>query len=189
MKEIDYNKEFKTIPGFYNYVINGYGVVRSIGRNAFSNKIIKRIYGRKSKIINQFKSYGYNKVSLINRFGETKKPYVHRLVALTFKLNPNPDKFNIVNHLDGNILNNYWKNLQWCNYSINNKHAYDSLGRIGKRGSLSHLAKLNENQVYEIKNILKLKSRTQKEIAKEYGVKRQTINDINTGKIWGHLKI
>lgn len=48
----------------------------------------------------------------------------HRLVAETFI--PNPNKYEIVNHKDGNKLNNNIDNLEWCSYSDNINHAYDT---------------------------------------------------------------
>ena len=46
---------------------------------------------------------------------------VHRAVAETF-LN-NPDDFPIINHKDGNKLNNNIKNLEFCTYKYNLIHA------------------------------------------------------------------
>nr|AEX62992.1 uncharacterized HNH endonuclease [Moumouvirus Monve] len=57
---------------------------------------------------------------------------VHRLVAKLFVKNPN--KYDIVNHLDGNKLNNNYKNLEWTTISGNNQHAADNnLTNVTKR--------------------------------------------------------
>lgn len=56
--------------------------------------------------------------------GKQKREYVHRLVAKAFL--PNPKNYPIVNHKDGNTLNNATDNLEWCSASYNTKHAYEN---------------------------------------------------------------
>lgn len=56
-----------------------------------------------------------------------KKPkdfLVHRLVAIAFL--PKVEGKNYVNHIDGNPKNNNVINLEWCNHTENNNHAFDS---------------------------------------------------------------
>jgi hypothetical protein len=46
---------------------------------------------------------------------------IHRLVSLAFI--PNPNNYKVVNHIDGNKLNNYHTNLEWMTQSQNVKHS------------------------------------------------------------------
>lgn len=69
---------------------------------------------------------GYYTVSLY--LGATKiKAMIHRLVAL--KYIDNPYDLPVVNHKDGNKLNNDKSNLEYCTYSENNRHAMLELNK------------------------------------------------------------
>lgn len=76
---------------------------------------------------------GYKMVRLTTEDG--KKGYaIHRLVAENFI--PNPDNLPIVNHIDGNKLNNSVENLEWVSQADNRKHAIEtgiSKLAVGKR--------------------------------------------------------
>lgn len=49
---------------------------------------------------------------------------IHRAVAETFLSNPNG--YPVINHKDGNKLNNNINNLEFCTYSYNSQHAVDN---------------------------------------------------------------
>lgn len=55
----------------------------------------------------------------------------HRLVAKYFVINNNPEKYNIVNHIDENTYNNAYWNLEWCTNKENLLHS-DVFNRISK---------------------------------------------------------
>jgi hypothetical protein len=66
-------------------------------------------------------SHGYPRV-LLYLNGNCKTVKVHKLVALVFI--PNDDNLPVINHIDGNKVNNEVTNLEWVTYSENNLHAY-----------------------------------------------------------------
>lgn len=104
---------------FHNYIVYDDGKVFSLYRRIF---------------LKPFKNkFGYLVYSLVIN-GKAKKYPAHRLVALCFLNNPND--YLCVNHIDGNKLNNYYLNLEWCTYYHNNKHARDNnLNNISKSNS------------------------------------------------------
>ena len=77
------------------------------------------IYGRELSPV--LTSDGYLKVTLTKN-SESKKFYIHRLVALQFI--ENKENLPQVNHKDGDKKNNCKNNLEWCTDSDNKKHAY-----------------------------------------------------------------
>ena len=115
---------------------------------------------------------------------------VHRLVAKAFVVNPNPDLFNQVNHLDGDILNNHWRNLQWCSNQMNMDHSWKYL-KNRKTGGESKLGimnrKLTEDQVRKIPELLKTYSMS--DISRKYGVGITTISEIVHGRSWSWLNL
>ena len=77
--------------------------------------------------------------------GIQKMKTVHGLVAEAFI--PNPDKKPCVNHVDGNKQNNRADNLEWCTYSENMKHAFETGLNAPIKGSANQHAKLTDDQV------------------------------------------
>ncbi len=72
-----------------------------------------RVRTRFGQIVNGFELHGYKKY---------KKLFIHRLVATAFLPPPEPAKI-VVNHIDGNGLNNVVANLEWVTLQENSQHA------------------------------------------------------------------
>lgn len=129
---------------------------------------------------------GYYKVTISHK-NIKKDKRVHVLVAQGFVKNPDPEKYTIVNHKDGDKLNPCYKNLEWTDHSGNMKHAVEH-GLINfARGEKSGRAILTDKQVHEICKIMENGSMTQREISQMYDVNEQVIHEIKLGNNWIHI--
>lgn len=81
---------------------------------------------------------GYRSVKLTFKDSEQKRFYVHRLVATYFVHNSDPKNKTIVNHIDGNKMNNNAENLEWVTPRENNLHYYQFLRAKNKEKKQSN---------------------------------------------------
>jgi predicted XRE-type DNA-binding protein len=171
MKEI-----WKEVQGYEGlYEISNYGIIKGIERECPYNK---RKLGGKPKSQRSDKD-GYRIVTLCKDC--IKKNFkVHRLVAINFLENKN--NFPMVNHIDGDKANNHVSNLEWCNQSHNEKHAYKT-GLKSHVGENHNNSKLTNDMVRIIKNS---KTLSQYELAEIFNVTQTNISHILSGKTWTH---
>ena len=115
---------WKDVTGFESrYEVSDLGRVRSLDRYSKHNTSKTGFILQKGKMLNPYISNkGYLKVELGDGFGKRKSVPVHRLVAIAFI--DNPMNYDQVNHIDGVKTNNNLSNLEWCNNSMNQIHAY-----------------------------------------------------------------
>ena len=97
----------KKVPGFSNYSVTNEG------------EVISHRFG-KNRTLATSSTSGYKSVSLVNDKSQCKNFQVHRLVAQVFL--KNPKEHPIVNHRDGNKLNNTLANLEWIDRKGNAQH-------------------------------------------------------------------
>lgn len=77
--------------------------------------------------------HGYRKYSITFDDGSHREYLAHRLVAEAFIENDCPESKTMVNHIDGDKLNNLKDNLEWVTPSENNYHAYETDLSTGKK--------------------------------------------------------
>lgn len=91
------------------YLINVYGDIYSLK--------LKRIMRQDTNWA------GYKRICLITEDGRKRNFSIHILVAATFLINPFPDSFTDVNHINGNKAYNFYMNLEYCTNNQNKHHA------------------------------------------------------------------
>ena len=136
---------WKNITGFESrYEVSDLGRVRSLDRHSKHNTSKTGFILQKGQMLKPYISKkGYLKVDLGDGFGKRKSVSVHRLVAIAFI--DNPMNYDQVNHMDGVKTNNHIDNLEWCNNSENQLHAYAN--GLNVRSDKSGKPKKSVNQI------------------------------------------
>jgi len=138
-----------------------------------------RLYSKRTqKILKQtISKTGYYTVSTRfgGRTGVVKCFKMHRLVADAFIYNPLEKP--VVNHIDGNKLNNNVGNLEWVTDSENSRHAHRTGLVKVKCGTANSNSKLSDEQVNEIR-MRRANGETCKYLGEVFGVHHMQISRI-----------
>lgn len=155
------------VPGIYDYyMISNFGRVY----NKFSGKFIKPTVG----------DFGYESVCVATCYGYPPV-LIHRMVMLAFYPIENADQMQ-VNHKDGNKTNNSILNLEWCTPKENIAHSF----KTGLH-EYTYSAKITEEQIIQICEMLKTGQYTAKEIADRFGIGTTAISNIKRKVTWPHI--
>ena len=124
-------EQWKDIPDYVGmYKVSDLGRVKSLVRYiVFKPGILKFT---RERILKPANCRGYNIVGL-HYEGKIKMCRICRLVCSAF--NENPENKKVVNHIDGVKQNDTKKNLEWCTYSENLRHAFETKLMIIRTGS------------------------------------------------------
>ena len=129
----------------------------------------------------------YQKTISLGSRTKNKTFYVHKAVAEAFI--DNPDNKPIVNHIDGDKLNNNIDNLEWVTSKENVNHALSN-GLMGRaRGEKICFSKLTEEDVRYIRNhyIPYDELYGAKALAKKFNIDTYTVNNVYYRKTWKHV--
>lgn len=146
----------------------------------------ERIWSTKSnKYISQrIGPNGYYCVNLsIN--GKCKTFQVHRLIAKAFL--PKPSEKNIINHKDGNKLNNRIDNLEWCTSKENMQHALMTGLCHPAKGINTLNGRFTPDDIHEIRYLYSL-GYSHRTISHMYNVTKGTIQQILNGKTYAWVE-
>lgn len=170
MAEEEIWKPIKDYEGLYE--------VSNLGR-------VKSLYGwdgheyhKREKMLNPYKQKSgknyFRSVVKLTKERETKDFKVHRLVAKAFI--PNPTNLSVINHIDGNPLNNKVTNLEWCTQNQNIKHSIDNeliVRRINTIDRETMVELLNSGKSYdEIADLLGIAKGTVFNYIKKFEIKK-----------------
>ena len=177
-------EEWRSVKDYEDlYEVSNTGMIRRVHYPTYRHK--EKWYKTISPTKNK---EGYCRVTL-SKNGIRINYSVHRLVAIAFI--ENIENKPCVNHIDGNKTNNSVENLEWCTTTENIRHAYNHGLNKYHPEYLPHLCGeenpkhiLTENDVIEIRALLKSGKYNQHEIGKMYGVSNYAICDIKRGRSW-----
>ena len=115
---------WKDVVGYEGlYQVSNLGHIKSIGRKSnHKNTIIMKPFISGNRYFSVY----------LHKNNNSKRTFVHRIVALAFI--PNPENKPYVNHINGNRFDNCVSNLEWCTSQENNSHAV----RTGLNKGYSH---------------------------------------------------
>lgn len=172
-KPIDFNV-WRGVVGYEGwYEVSKQGSVRNI-KKRHSTSIGKLLHPKLGKT-------GYLSVRLF-RDGNGKTIPIAQLVATAF-IGPRPQGM-VINHIDGNKSNNSVENLEYCTPSENTLHAIKMGLRSQPKGENHPRAKLTNDQVCQIRDLINQGKMSQRKIARIFGICPATITQIKNGKQW-----
>ena len=147
-----------------NYEINNFGIVRNC---------------KTGERVKTYTNHGYEVFYYLDESPskQTRLKLVHRCVAEAFL--PNPNKYQYINHIDGNKSNNMVNNLEWSESGMNVEHAY--LQRLNQN------RKYTPEQIHTVCDLLAHRKISHVQISYMTGVDRKTISDIYIGRRWTEI--
>jgi hypothetical protein len=173
---------WKPVKGYEDlYMVSNYGRIKALPKIVVYKN--GRMYKYEEKILVGNNSNGYRTISLVKNKSKITN-CIHILVGQAFI--ENPDNKPVINHLDGNRANNFYKNLEWATSSENQYHSYNILCHKAVRGESNGQSKLKADEVIEIRELY-ASGKTLKAIANKYDVCAETIRKIIIGKTWSKI--
>jgi hypothetical protein len=163
-----------------NYEVSPNGEIRSLDKLTYQKTNNCWFVKKGVKLKPGINSCGYLSVIITHNNKRITKP-IHTLVAETY-LGLRPENL-VINHKDGNKLNNDITNLEYVTHKQNIQHAWKmGLGKpsMGEKNGFSKLSNTAITDVFRLREF----GLRQNVIADILNVSQQTISAVLTGKVW-----
>lgn len=164
-------KKIEVIESKTNYFVDTEG-------NVFSSFGCKS--GELKKLKPKLDKYGYYTIGLRDTNGKKKFFTIHRLVALHFIDNDNPQEKTTVNHINNIKTDNRVENLEWMSQADNNRYRF----KMGYRVDKSNSTIISKDEAKDILTLFYKENLSRLEIKNKYNkYRRQIIEELLNNKI------
>jgi hypothetical protein len=185
------------IPGFEGYYdASDQGRIKTywqkVGKGTGNGRGLVNVLGKPKILKPAISIYGYWVVTLCKNHVRSNFR-VNRLILLAF-VGPCPPGMEAC-HEDGKPTNNFLTNLRWDTHSSNQhdrrKHGTDYYPGAIKtyHGEESPIAKLTDDQVYEIRKLFSQGNYYKADLGRMFNITRTNIYHIVNRKTWTHLTV
>ena len=173
-----HDEQWRPVPDWHGYEISDQGRVRSLKHRA-KGRVWVVDASRPARILKPEHRNGYLSVRLSEKGRKSRHENIHRLVLEAF-VGPAVDGIHAA-HGNGDGTDNRLANLRWETPSENNQDKIDH--GTHQSGDRAGTAKLTWEDVDQIR-AKRLAGGSVRSIADEFGVCRNTITSITTGRTW-----
>ena len=112
---------WKPVKGYEGlYEISNHGRIKSLARTVTDKNGLRTRNFKERILTNICANTGYHHVSLHKNCKRIERRQVHRMVAEHFI--DNPENLPMVDHIDGDKINNHISNLRWASWNTNNNN-------------------------------------------------------------------
>lgn len=182
---LDCAEIWKYVEGYEGYYqVSSLGQCRSVNRTNVNKRRGTKVKWKGRYISITYWKDDYGRLQL-NKDGDSRTHFIHRLVATAFV--PNPFNLPEVNHKKGNKRDNRASQLEWGTKSDNEKHAHRTGLKDFKGESGIAKRRCDTKTVLEIRKLHEKEGVATSDLATRYKIPYRTIYHIVKRTRWTHI--